>query len=237
MSATGFQDQSLDRALPSWAVDLMLNGLNGKDAHNPRKVWAEILRLSMSAYRRGWTEAQFCAELTKDQKKRALRNHRLWAQLREGCSDVSAYRQLHKAWGCAVANVNDVGERTHAELQAEAVELAYRWADRITDAGDQLSEAETAVLLFVASETERRAMPRVTCPARAVAQAAKTSPMTASRSLNALADRGFLFKHSPGRASGKTTSRRAAIYGLADPEALPLGGNRPGGRSPTKGGT
>ncbi len=93
------------------------------------------------------------------------------------------------------------------------------------------------MLLFVASENERRRMVRVTCPARAVAQAAKVLAMTASRSLNALAVRGFLVKHSSGRASGKTTTRRAAIYGLAVPEGLPPGGIKPKGRSGARRGT
>jgi hypothetical protein len=129
----------------------------------------------MSAYRRGWTEGQFRSELTKVDRKRQLRGYRLWSQLREGCrSDLSAYKQLHKAWEYAIANVNDVGERTRAEFEADAVELAYLWTDRITEARDHLNPTETAVLLFVAAETERRAIMRVTCPARVVAEARRS---------------------------------------------------------------
>ncbi len=125
MSAPTGQEQRLDRALPTWAVDLMRNGLPGEDANDPRKVWAEILSISMSAYRRGWTEYQFSSELTKIDRKRQLRGYQLWSQIQEGCTEKSAYKQLHRAWEFAVAYVNDVGERTHAELQADAVELAF----------------------------------------------------------------------------------------------------------------
>jgi hypothetical protein len=59
--------------------------------------------------------------------------------------------------------------------------------------------------------------------------------MTACRTLRDLTVQGFLVKHSPGRASGKTASRRAAIYGLADPEALPDGGRMPAGRRKKRG--
>ena len=212
----------------------MVRGVGGPDARDPRKAWTAILRVAMSACRRGWTEAQFMSELTKTDRHRTLSGYRLWEQLRERTSPSSSYRQLHKAWDCAVANLNGVGERTIGDLRADAIERAYLWTDRITDGMDGLTVIEAGVMGYVISETERRAMTRVTCPSRVVAEAAKTSAMTASRTLNDLTARGFLVKHSPGRASPRKGPRRAAIYGLTDPEALPNGGRkrrrRPAGR-------
>ncbi|MGV0582087.1 hypothetical protein ABQE57_25745 [Mycolicibacterium elephantis] len=219
-----------DRALPLWAVDLMVEGVDEEAARDSRKVWAGIMRIAMCAYRRGWTEMQFASELTKSDRKRQFREHRLWAQLRRSCSDKSAHAQVQKAWECAVANIGDVGERSGEDLRADAIERAYRWADRLTDQLDNLSPTEAAVLGYVISETERRGMTRVTCPVRAVAEAAKTSTTTASRHLDSLAERGFLDKFSRGRASSNPSKRRAAIYALADPNSLPVGGVKPHGR-------
>ena len=72
---------------------------------------------------------------------------------------------------------------------------------------------------YVITETERRGMLRVTCPARAVGEYAKVSAMTASRTLSALTKKGLLVRYSRGRP-GKVGNGRAAIYALVDPETL-----------------
>ena len=219
-------DHRPDRALSEWAVDKMVFGLPEDQACDPRKIWTECLRIAMSAYRRGWTRTEFVAEMTKCEKKnprtrrRRWTEHRLWAQLRSyNSSDKAAFTALDKAWDAAAENLNGVGMRTKEEIRDDAVELAFRWADRITDGVDSLTEVEAAVLGYVASETERRGMMRVTCPARAVAEYAKVSAMTASRTLSTLTGKGLLVRHSKGRP-GKEGNRRAAIYGLVDPETL-----------------
>ena len=43
--------------------------------------------------------------------------------------------------------------------------------------------------------------------------------MTASRTLAALTEKGLLVRYSPGRP-GKVGNRRAAIYGLVDPDTF-----------------
>ena len=178
----------------------------------------------MSAYRRGWTRNEFVDEVTKCEKKKDARGrkrwteHRLWVQLRSyNSSPKAAFNALDKAWEAAVANLNGVGMRTKEEIRDDAVERAFLWADRITDGVDGLTETEAAVIGYVMSETERRGMMRVTCPARAVAEYAKVSAMTAFRTLAALTAKGLLVRYSPGRP-GKVGNRRAAIYGLVDPD-------------------
>ena len=178
----------------------------------------------MSAYRRGWTRNEFVDEVTKCEKKKDARGrkrwteHRLWVQLRSyNSSPKAAFNALDKAWEAAVANLNGVGMRTKEEIRDDAVERAFLWADRITDGVDGLTETEAAVIGYVMSETERRGMMRVTCPSRAVGEYAKVSAMTASRTLAALTEKGLLVRYSPGRP-GKVGNRRAAIYGLVDPD-------------------
>lgn len=171
----------------------------------------------MSAYRRGLSQSAYSTEI-------AMWENGLWRQLttRPGgrrLSKKSGYKSLWSAWEAGVANCNNVGLRTKEDITADAVELAYMWVDRLTDGTDGLSDTEADVMRYVVAETERRGMLRVTCPCRAVAEFSKTSPMSATRVLNRLAERGLLIKHSPGRR-GKGSGRRAAIYGLPDPDTL-----------------
>jgi hypothetical protein len=149
-------------------------------------------------------------------------------------SEGAAIKTLQKAWDTAVANLNDVGERSKRDLREDAIERAYLWADRITDGLDGLTDTEAAVLGYVVSQTEERGMMRVTCPARSAGERAKVSTMTAHRILEALRGKGLLVRHSRGRP-GKPGNRRAAIYSLADPSGLPAphtGASAPRGAGP-----
>lgn len=191
---------------------------------DPRKVWGECVSIAMSAYRRGWTRNEFVDEVTKCEKKKDARGrkrwteHRLWVQLRSyNNSDKAAFNALDKVWEAAVANLNGVGMRTKEEIHDDTVERAFLWADRVTDGVDELTETEASVIGYVMSETERRGMMRVTCPSRAVGEYAKVSAMTAFRTLAALTAKGLLVRYSPGRR-GEVGNRRAAIYGLIDPD-------------------
>jgi hypothetical protein len=213
--------RTLDRALPQIYVDAMKNGLPQKDAADKRKVWTMVMRIAMSAYLRGWSEMQFVAEMTKSETHKTRQEHPLWLQLRRGSSKRTAYRELHRAWDVAVINANSVGLRSLEEICNDAVERAYLWADRLTDGVDSLTDAEGAVMGYVISETERRAMMRVTCPVRDVAEHARLPVMTAYRTLDMLTTKGLLVRESRGRP-GKPSNRRAAIYSLADPHEVAL---------------
>jgi DNA-binding MarR family transcriptional regulator len=213
--------RKLDRALPQIYVDAMKNGLPQKDARDKRRVWTMIMRIAMSAHVRGWTEMQYITEITKCEKHLTRQEHRIWVQLRHGSSERAACKALHKAWDTAVVNVNNVSMRTSEEIRDDAIERAFQWADRITDELDGLTPTEAAVMCYVISETERRGMMRVTCPARDVAEHAKLSVMTAHRTLDVLTAKGLLVRECRGRP-GKPGNRRAAIYSLADPDGVPL---------------
>lgn len=216
-SPSEVSEPHLNRALPGWATDAMRFGISEREARDPRRVWAMALRIAMSAFRRGWSESEYTTEI-------ALWENGLWRQLTtrpngRPMSRKSGYKSLWSAWEAGVANLNNVGMRTKDEIAADAVELAYKWADRITDKLDGLSDVESAVMGYVLTETERRGYLQVTCPGRAVAEFAKVSHASAARVLAALTKRGLLVRHSAGRR-GTGSGRRAAIYGLVDPEAL-----------------
>lgn len=202
---------TLDRALPGWGVDAISDGVPTSDG---REIWGMAVRIAMSAYRRGWSESEYLGEI-------AGTNSRLWIQLgtRRGGGTLSksaAYKALRKAWSMGVANANDVGARTLAEIRSDAVELAYLWADRLDRGTDGLSRAETSVMAYVIAETERRGMLRVTCPRRQVAAYAEIGEECAKGALSRLTKRGLLVKYSAGR-SGKPGTGKAAIYGLMSP--------------------
>jgi hypothetical protein len=212
----------LNHALPGWAVDAIIFGLPDKDACDSRKVWGMCVRIAMSAHRRGWNESEYVVEITHEDKKRG--SGRLWMQLAtrsdgRARSGNPPYRALRRAWEAGVANASNVGMRTREEIRDDAVERAFMWTDRITDGLDGLTPTEAAVMGYVVAETERRGMLRVTCPGRAVAEFAKVPHRTAARTLASLAKRGLLIKHSPGRR-GRPGRRKAAIYGLADPDSV-----------------
>jgi hypothetical protein len=207
--------RQLNRALPGLYVDKILFGLPPKEARDHRKIYASCISIAMSAQRRGWSEADFTNEVARDKS-------RLWLQLRtqrDGRlrSSASAYRTLHKAWDTAIANLRGVGMRTPDEVRDAAVERAMLWADRLTDGTDGLSDAQSAVMSYVVAESECRKMLRVTCPGRDVAEFAKIPHRTAARILKTLTRKGFLIKHYSGRG-GPSTTGKAAIYELADPE-------------------
>lgn len=222
MSSLGDKTDStirqLNRALPGWAVDAIREGVRG----DHRQVWSALVSIAMSAALRGWSECQYIREVSS-------RESRLWVQMRvrpdgrRRRSDLAAARELHKAWEQGFVNVNDVGTRTLSEISDDAIELAFRWIDRLVDNTDELSPTEKSVMDYVISETNRRGMLKVTCPSRAVAEFAKVPRMTAHRTLSNLTRKGLLIKRSSGRPQGSHSPGRAAIYELADPQAMPRG--------------
>ncbi|NKZ77518.1 hypothetical protein GTA28_11635 [Rhodococcus hoagii] len=200
---------ALDKALPGWAVDAIADGVQSA---NPREVWGKCVSIAMSAYRRGWSEHDYVMEI-------AASSGRLWLQLGSrpdgrSVSQQTAYKALRKAWEYGVANANNVGARSRAEIHADAVELAYSWADRLNEGVDRLGTSEAAVMNYVVAETERRGLLRVTCPRRAIADSAGIGEEAVRGALTRLTSRGLLVKHSPGRR-GVAGKGRAAIYGLA----------------------
>jgi DNA-binding MarR family transcriptional regulator len=188
------------------------------------KVWGALVSIAMSARQRGWTRIQFTDEVTRNERqkvngKRRWTSHRLWWQLKSfSRNDPHAFRSLDRAWDIAAENLRGTTLRTPEDLKATAVETAFLWSDRLLAGTDGLTDSEILVMDYVVQETERRGMTRVTCPARAVGEHAKVSPMTASRKLKKLAAQGFPVQHSPGHGGSEPSRRRAAIYSLTDPE-------------------
>lgn len=219
----------LNRALPTWAIDALLIGM--PEGASSRKVWGSLVRVSMAAQERGWTQTEFEAEVTKRERRknafghRRLMQHRLWIQLVERSRDNRhAHKQLARAWDAGVENRMNLGLRTKSDLIADAIERAYIWSDRLTEGKDGLSDSEALVMSYVLAFVEKRQITRVTCPSREVAQFTGVPKSTVHRTLKALVAKGFLEQFSRGIWAKDPSIRKAAIYSLGDPLSLRYGG-------------
>lgn len=219
----------LNRAIPSWAIDWLLLGM---PRYTPAtKIWGRLVSIAMAAQERGWTQMEFINEVTKTERgtneigQKRLMTHRLWTQ-HLACSrnEAHAYKQLDRAWAKAIENRMNLGFRTKADLVADAIERAYGWDDRLTEGNDGLGDNEALVMSYVIAFIEKREMSRITCSSREVADYTGLPKSTVHRVLKSLTDRGFLVQFSKGIWSEKTSTRKAAIYGLSDPLSLRYGG-------------
>ncbi|CAH0311258.1 hypothetical protein SRABI91_04942 [Rhodococcoides fascians] len=202
---------ALDKALPGWLVDKLTQGASSR---NQRTVWGACVSIAMSAQVRGWREQEFTNAVAADQNK-------LWRQLntqRDGRqrSSTIAYRDLHTAWLAAATNLADVGLRTSADLTKDAEELALMWSEAIDHPSIGLSPRDRAVMHHVVQQVQKRAMARVTCPRREVANLAGITEKAARCALDRLTARGFLIKVSAGESGDPTKGAlKAAIYRLS----------------------
>lgn len=219
-----------NRALPQWAIDSLLFGMPTYTA--APKLWGKAVSIAMCAQARGWSRMEFINEfMSRTMRKnkagqKRYANHVLWDQIqaysRNGNSGI---HELHKAWEAAQENLlAGEGLTTPEEWLANAIEQAWEWETRLDEGKDGLSVVEVSVMSYVITEIERRQMARVTCPCRAVGDFAKVPFKAASRTLNALTEKGFLMQVSSGCSSESPERRRAAIYSLSDPFTLRVGG-------------
>lgn len=222
---------AINQALPTWAVDLLDDGIYGRTT--AQKAWGELVRLAMSAQNRGWSEVQFKTEVTERKTRRnrngqkRYRHHGLWEQLLQTSKDEKkALRSLDRAWDQAGFNLMKNNTlRTTADLVADAIEKAFEWSDRLDADTDKLNDTQKAVLRYVAASVEKRQMSRVTCPSQALGDLIGVSAKTANRTLHWLQDRGFLDCFHRGVRSANESLRKAAIYSLSDPSTLRAGGH------------
>lgn len=219
-----------NRALPSWAIDALMEGV--PEYTSAPKTWGKAVSIAMCAQARGWTRMEFINEFMSRtmRKNRAgqkrFANHKLWEQIqaysKHGNNGIS---ELDKAWETAKINLlSGEGLTTPEELLNNALERAWAWETRLDEGEDGLSVAEASVMSYVLTEIERRQMARVTCPCRVVGEFAKLPHATAARTLKSLAERGFLTQFSRGTYAKDTSNRKAAVYSLSDPFTLRIGG-------------
>ena len=223
-------EQTPDRALPTWAIDLLLFGVP-KLTPAP-KIWGKAVGIAMSAQARGWTHMEFVNEFMSRTKRKneagqkRYVNHRLWEQIQAYSKHGNGgLDELDKAWKQATVNLlSGEGLTTPEDLLNDAIERAWVWEDRINAGTDGLPLTEALVMSYVITYIEKRQMARVTCPCRDVGEFAMVPAATAARILRRLTDKGFLLQFSRGTWSKSPSTRKAAIYSLGDPYNLRFGG-------------
>lgn len=230
MSDNPLGRRSINRALPTWAIDLLMDGV---PTYTPApKIWGSVVSLAMCAQARGWSQMEFITEFTsrttrknKAGQKRTV-NHKLWDQVQAYSKHGnSGMRELDKAWEAAKTNrLSGEGLITPEDLLQNAIENAWAWETRLDEGKDGLSVSEVAVMSYVITEIERRGMSRVSCPCRVVGDFAKLSHATAARTLKSLTEKGFLNQFSKGVYAKNPATRRAALYSLSDAFTLRIGG-------------
>jgi hypothetical protein len=129
------EEHTPNRALPPWAIDLLLFGLP-KYTSAP-KIWGVMLKIAMSAQARGWGQTEFFNEVTKTERRkirpgqRRLTQHQLWLQLKACSRDEGhATAQLEKAWQQGAEHRADLGFVTTEDLVNDAIGKAWEWEDR-----------------------------------------------------------------------------------------------------------
>jgi IclR helix-turn-helix domain len=223
------EEHTPNRALPPWAIDSLLFGM--PKYTSSATIWAQMLRIAMSAQARGWGRTEFFNEVTKTERRKIrpgqkrLTQHQLWLQLKACSRDGGhATAQLEKAWAQGEEHRAQLGFVTTEDLVNDAIGKAWEWEDRIAEGKDALNDAEVAVMSYIIAFVEKRRMTRVTCSCREIAEFMNIPKSTVYRALGTLKERGFVQQVSKGRWHKKPDLRLAAIYRLGDPENLRYGG-------------
>jgi hypothetical protein len=213
----------LDRALPTWAVNCLHNGVRGRNPDH-REVFGKFVSIAMSARIRGWTEIQFLDEMWSQETRliKGSRTYGYWPlliQLITGAkgNQARAHRSIDQAWLMAQDNLLTEGTlRTTGEYANEAIENAHAWLDHLDDHPDGLSVTQQLVMRYVAESVIKRSNSKVTCPCREVGSAVGLHYKTANYVLRELADEGFLVLHDRGTHHKDPKYWRSALYSLVE---------------------
>jgi hypothetical protein len=117
------EEHTPNRALPTWAIDLLLFGMPKHTSS--AKIWGVMLKIAMSAQARGWRQTEFFNEVTKTERRKnstgqkRLTEHKLWLQM--VAYSNHPFTDLDKAWEQALENRMNEGFRTADDLIADAV--------------------------------------------------------------------------------------------------------------------
>lgn len=222
----------MNRALPSWAVDLAHDGLGSAAlrGRGDRAVWAALRRVAMSAQIRGWPESEWTAYVLASSRKLGQQ-----ARIRRGKPrpDADLHKQLRVAWKSAAA---------YLELRPDvmaAAEVAGRGADRarcvllaVADPDTRLTDPERAVLAHAASEIQRlqregKQVDLAPLPRRTVAERTGLSERVARTAISDLTERGLLELAVRGRRGAPGALRpdgrpqaQASLYRLPATDTL-----------------
>lgn len=223
----------MNRALPGWAIDLIRDGVPGPGLRRGggKAVWRALVQTASSAQIRGWgiVEWEFLvlAKASHLGRQVALKDGR---RERTGCQvDKTLFDAWNQAWEWRTMQPETWDRDT---VRKVAHRRAAQMRDLASDGDVKLTDQERAVLVFVAEQAVTRGLTRLALPRVALMEGTGLTERQVRRAVPSLHHKGLLMLHAPG-VQGDKVRRRAALYNLADEEALRMyRGTRSMGQSP-----
>lgn len=208
--------------LPGWAIDLIRDGVPARDLQSAARwavVWRAVYRTALSAQNHSWGYPEWHLVITEPDsrlgeqfRRRDARRRKTEAQLARDLLKIWEraweYRTANPAW--SAVEVAEIAEARARLLAAVA-----------TEADNDLTDAERAVLGHLAAEVDARRMLAVALPWRQIMVRTGLTEARAKRALTTLQERGLLVLHKRGTSASSPSARRANIYKTPD-ESSPL---------------
>jgi len=210
------------RALPSWAIDLIRDGVPREDLQQSgqRAVWNALGRTALSAINAGHSRPEWEYEVTRPVSRLGVQN-RLRADGRERTAQA-ARKALNAAWERAEERASQrpawstEAAREEAHRRAQAVGLIA------ADADVPLADPQRALLAYAAEVASGQGSVSVNLPRVATAQATGLGEKAVRLNLDRLVERGLLDLVERGRARTRARPGRANVYRLPDEAGLRL---------------
>jgi hypothetical protein len=202
----------LDRALPGPLVDLIRDGVGGRDLRfeGDRAVWSALVRTAASAAQRGWDAWEWEELVLQPDSRLGVQ-----AQIRRSrrLPEARVHQTLDAAWDRATAWANEQPPPFDGQEMADEVERKAVLAElRLQDPDNGLLDADRRVLLYAVAEARQRGLDRLALPWRSIKDATGLGERTVKKSLRRLDAGGHLILEKPGRPG--PSSRRASLYRL-----------------------
>jgi hypothetical protein len=210
-------DPAYDPALPPYAIDMIRDGVPRAAFRSagPFALHTALNRIALSLQARGGTYERYTELILGDGSKLGFQLHN--PPGKKPLTRASAYRELRRVWkGAERFRDENPAEWHRDELVAEALRRADAAQCLATDADNDLTDTERAVLAYTAEVTRIRKLTRVPLPWRDVAEVTGLGPQATRATLARLTKRG-LHLDIHGRANAHGGKRRANLYSLRIP--------------------
>ena len=204
-------------SLPAVMIDLIREGVSTSElkTSGDRAVFKALVSTAASALQRGWSFAEWSAEVQRGGSKLG-EQCRIDSRMKSR-SGPDVLRQLQNAWDRADAWVARQPARlTDADIATRISEVRS-W---LAHPGTTLPDAERHVLGFACDVAETNNTTRPTLPRRAVQQATGLGERATRETLRRLDEAGLLKIGLRGRPALDETRRRAAAYQLPDRDRM-----------------
>jgi hypothetical protein len=210
------------RALPSWAIDLIRDGVPSHDLRDRghRAVWDALGRTALAAVNAGHSRPEWEYEVLRPLSKLGHQN-RLGADGKERTAQT-ANKALNSAWERANKYAAEQPAWNRETARQEGQRRAAALLLVVADPDVSLAAAQRDLLHHAASKAAAQGSVSVNMPRAATAQATGLGEKAVRLHLDRLVRQGFLDLVEHGRARTKTRPGRANVYRIPDEPLLRL---------------